>query len=108
MSPTIINQAGPLPISTKVQWPSSNTVLVAVSGSAWAKAPSTPLAVRVTLNATVIGELQMYANQPSTHLTFPTGFFAVDKQQGEVTVTLNPSNDTITDANDHFRVTLIY
>lgn len=108
MSPTIIDQAGPLPISKAVQWPSSNTVLVAVSGSAWAQTPNTPLAIRVSLDANVIGTLQMYANQASTHTGFPTGFYAVKNEQGEVTVTLNPSEGTITDPNDHFTVTLIY
>lgn len=108
MSLTIIDQAGPLPISKAVPWPSSNTVLVAVSGSAWGTTANTPLAVRVSLDATVIGTLQMYANQPSTHVGFPTGFYAVKGEQGEVTVTLNPGGGTITDVNDHFTVTLIY
>ncbi len=108
MSPTIIDQAGPLPISKTVQWPSSNTVLVAVSASAWAQQPNTPLSVRVSLDATAIGTLQMYANQPTTHVGFPTGFYAVKNQQGEVTVTLNAAAGTTTDQNDRFTVTLIY
>lgn len=108
MSLTIIDQAGPLPINKAVQWPSSNTVMVAVSGSAWAQASNTPIAVRVSIDATVIGTLQMYANQASTHIGFPTGFYAVKNEQGQVNVTLNPQAGTITDQNDHFTVTLIY
>ena len=108
MSLTIIDQAGPLPISKAVQWPSSNTVIVAVSCSAWAQQPNTPLAIRVSLDATVLGTMQMYANQASTHTGFPTGFYAVNDEQGQVTVTLNPGTGTITDQNDHFTVTLIY
>lgn len=108
MSLTIIDQAGPLPISRAVQWPSSNTVIVAVSGSAWAKQPDTPLAVRVSLDANVLGTLQMYANQASTHTGFPTGFYAVANEQGEVTVTLNASAETVTDQNDRFTVTVIF
>ena len=108
MSLTIIDQAGPLPISKAVQWPSSNTVIVAVSASAWAQQPNTPIGVRVSLDGTVLGTMQMYANQASTHIGFPTGFYAVNNQQGEVTVTLNPGAGTITDPNDHFTVTLIF
>lgn len=108
MSLKIIDQAGPLPISKTVQWPSSNTVMMAVSGSAWSQTPNTPIGVRVSLDATAVGTLQMYANQASTHIGFPTGFYAVNNEQGQVTVMLNPSQGTVTDQNDHFTVTLIY
>lgn len=109
MSPVIINQAGPLPIKTTIPWPSSNTVVVAVSGSAYTQATNTVLAVDVTVGGTEIGTLQQFANPAGTHLAFPTGFYAVNGAFGNVTVTLSAANGTtVTDYNDHFTVALLY
>ncbi|HEY0015941.1 MAG TPA: hypothetical protein VGC13_06465 [Longimicrobium sp.] len=107
--PVIIDQAGPLPISTTVQWPSSNTVVIAVSGSAYAKTPGTMLNVKVNMAGTWIGTIQMFANQATTHLAFPTGFTAVKGGYGQFTLTLSAADgNTLTDANDHFTVALLY
>jgi len=107
--PVIIDQAGPLPISTTVQWPSSNTVIIAVSGSAFAQTPSTMLRAKVHIAGTWIGSVQIYANQATTHLAFPTGFIAVKGGYGEFTLTLTAADgNTLTDANDHFTVALLY
>lgn len=109
MNPVIIDQAGPLPITVTGQWPSSDTVIVAVSGSAYANTANTMLAVKATFkDGTVVGSLTQYANQPGMHLSFPTGFHAVDGGYGEFTLTLSASGDTVTDFNDHFTVSLLY
>ena len=106
--PVIIDQAGPLPIKTVVPWPSSNTVVVAVSGSAYAQKPATMLTVKLSIGDTS-ETLQVYANQPSMHLALPTGFFARTGLYGPVAVTLSAGDgNTFTDVNDHFQVALIY
>jgi hypothetical protein len=108
MFPVIIDQAGPLPIKTSVKWPSSNTVVVAVSGSAYAQKPGTMLTVKLTIHDTT-ETIQVYANQASTHMALPTGFFARDGEYGQVDVTLSAvDGNTVTDQNDHFQVALIY
>jgi len=109
MSQVIINQAGPLPISMRVKWPTSAPVLVAVSGSAWTQKANTTLAVELSIHATNQGTLQQFANVATTHLAFPTMFLVVNGEIGDATVTLTAANDsTVTDQNDHFSVALIY
>lgn len=108
MSPVVIDQAGPLPIQTTIQWPSTTSVLIAVSGSAFAQKPNTPLGVKLTIKDNW-DTIQIYANQAGTHMAFPTGFFAKNGAFGEVTLTLSAvDGNTVTDANDHFTVALIY
>jgi hypothetical protein len=107
--PVIIDQAGPLPISTTVQWPSSNTVIVAVSGSAFTQRPGAILRVKMSIGGTWVSSAQMCANQAGTHLTIPTSFYATKGVQGEFTLTLSAADgNTLTDANDHFTVALLY
>lgn len=109
MSQVIINQAGPLPIQTTISWPSSETVLVAVSGSAFAKAPNTMLAVNLYIHNNIVGTVQLYANAPSIHMALPTGLFAVDGGYGFTTISLSAANvATATDPNDHWTVALVY
>lgn len=107
--PVIIDQAGPLPISTKVNWPSSNTVIVAVSGSAFAKTPGTILRVKMSIGGTGVSIAQVCANQAATHLAIPTSFYATKGIPGEFTLTLSAADgNTLTDANDRFTVALLY
>lgn len=106
--PVIIDQAGPLPIKTLVQWPSSNTVVVAVSGSVYAQKASTMLTVKLSIGDTT-ETIQVYANQASMHLALPTGFFSRTGLSGSIPVTLSAGDgNTFTDGNDHFQVALIY
>lgn len=106
--PVIIDQAGPLPIKTTVQWPSTSTVIVAVSGSVYAQKPGTMLTVKLSINDTT-ETVQVYANQASTHMALPTGFFARKGLYGPINVTLSAADgSTFTDPNDHFQVALIY
>lgn len=108
LNPVIIDQAGPLPISATVKWPSSNTVVVAVSGSAYTETPNTMMSMTVTIKDTTVATLNHYANPSLTHLAFPTAFHAIAGGYGEFTITLNAGSGTITDVNDHFTVALLY
>lgn len=109
MSQVIINQAGPLPISAPVSWPSDRTVLVSVSGSAFTQQPGTTLAVTLSIHSTTIGTLRMFANPAGTHLVIPAGFFTVNGEFGETSIVLSAANGTtLTDKNDLFTVVLIY
>ena len=108
MNPVIIDQAGPLPISTTVQWPSSNTVVMAFSGSASVQTPKTMMRVNATIKDATVATLTHFANPASTHLAFATAFHAVNGEFGQFTLTLTAAAGTITDSNDHFTVTLLY
>jgi hypothetical protein len=105
----VLRQPGPLPIKTSVKWPTSDSVVVAVSGSAWTKAANRTLAVNLTVGSQQVGTLQLFANPTSTHLAFPSGFFESTQPLGDTPVTLTAGNaDTVTDQNDIFTVTLIF
>lgn len=106
--PVIIDQAGPLPISTDVKWPSSEAVVVAVSGTAYAQSPGTMLRVRLYVQNNWIGSIQLMANQASQHVTLPTAFLTTAGVHGEFTVKLVADAGTVTDQNDRFTVALLY
>lgn len=109
MSQVVIRQAGPLPIKQGFMWPSSESIIVAVSGSAWTQKPGTPLALQVLVDDKVIGTIQQLAGTATTHLALPTGFFAVTRQISQAVLTLSAGNDTtLADANDGFTVALIF
>ena len=109
MSQVIINQAGPLPITAPVNWPSDRTVLVSVSGSAFAQQPNTTLAVKVSIHSTLVGTLHLMSNPSGTHMVLPAGFFAIDGEFGDTSIVLSAGNGTtLTDKNDLFTVALIY
>lgn len=110
MSQVIINQAGPLPISAPVSWPSDRAVLVSVSGSAFTQQANTALAVKLSIHGTSIGmPLRLWANAAGTHMVLPAGFFDVNGSFGETSIVLSAANGTtLTDKNDLFTVALIY
>ena len=109
MSMKVISQAGPLPIQAEITWPSSEPVVVAVSGSAWTKTPNSMLMVQVSVNEKPIGVLQLFANPASTHLCLPAGFFVTQQPIADSVVSLTAGNGTTaTDGNDNFTVTLIF
>jgi hypothetical protein len=109
MPQVIINQVGPLPITVPVTWPSDRTVLVAVSGSAFAQQPNTTLAVSLHIYSTLIGTLQLMSNPAGTHLALPDAFFAPEGIIGPTSIILSAANGTtLTDKNDLFTVALIY
>ncbi len=106
--PVIIDQAGPLPIKTTLEWPSTNTVVIAVSGSVFAQTPQTLLTVNLSINDKT-ETLQVFANLAQTHIALPTGFFVRTGEFGPCTVTLSAGDSgTLTDQNDYFQVALIY
>lgn len=109
MSQVVIKQqAGPLPIKQSFMWPSSEALIVAVSGSAWTQKPNTLLTLQVLVDGKVLGTLQQLAAAPSTHMALPTGFFAITREISQAVLTLSAGTDTVTDGNDQFTVALIF
>jgi len=108
MSQVVINQVGPLPIKAGFMWPSSESIIVAVSGSAWTGKPNTLLTVQVMVDDKVVGTMQLTAGAASTHMALPTGYFAIQRQISQAVLTLSAGDGTVTDANDHFTVALIF
>lgn len=107
MSQVLLGQAGPLPIKKTVMWPSSEPCVMAVSGSGRSTSSNVMIAIKVVVGAQTY-ELQTAANISDTHFAFPTGFFEVKQDIGEVTIQIIASGDTVTDQNDYFTVALLY
>ena len=110
MSQVVIQQqAGPLPIRQSFMWPSSEAIIVAVSGSAFVTKPNTVMAVQVMVDDKVLGTVQVLAGVAGSHLALPAGFFAIQRQISQAAITLSVGSDTTaTDLNDHFTVALIF
>jgi hypothetical protein len=108
MSKVMVHQAGPLPIDVQTTWPGNESLLIAVSGSAYAKSPNTMLTVKVQFDSTTLATLQIWANAASTHMAFPTTFFTVPGTIGPVHIGLVAGDGTLTDVNDMFTVAVIY
>ena len=109
MSQVIINQAGPLPISAPVSWPSDRPVLVSVSGSAFTQQANSMLAVTLSIHSTTIGTVKLMSNPAGTHMVLPAGFFDVNGDFGDTSIVLTAANGTTqADKNDVFTVALIY
>jgi hypothetical protein len=110
MPQVIIDQPGPLPINTRIRWPSSNPVVMAVSGSAYGKTANSMLAVQVSVGLTNIVTLSEFANPAGTHMAFPTAFPLVSNGViGDAPLSITAATPaTLTDSNDRFTITLIY
>ena len=109
MSQVVIkNQAGPLPIKASFMWPSSESIIVAVSGSAWAHQPNTLLTLQVQVDDKVLGTIQQLVGPATTHVALPTGFFAIMRQISPAVLTISAGPDTISDGNDNYTVALIF
>lgn len=108
MSKVLVYQAGPLPIDVQTTWPGNESLLLAISGSAYTNTPGTMLTVQVQFGGTRMVTLQMYANQAGTHMAFPTAFIDIPGTIGPVHIGLVAGPGTLTDKNDIFTVAVIY
>jgi len=98
----------PGPLTKSVAFPSTGgTLLLVVSGSAFADAPG-PMVVTVQLDAVTLGDLRTYTNEPSSHKAFPTKVFRVaNSPAGNHTLVLTANTVTTTDGFDVFNATVI-
>ena len=109
MPKVIVDQAGPLPINLRVNWPSSGPVVMAVSGSAYTNTPGSMLAVKVSVALTGLVTLTQCANAAGMHLAFPAAMPVINGVIGDTPISITAANGTtLTDSNDRFTVTLIY
>jgi hypothetical protein len=105
----VINQLGPLPIVANMTVTAPEQLLL-VAGSANATAAGSLLLMEVLVDATLVAQCTMWANDPAKHLALVPAFIplALDPKSSPFAVTLRPGGPgTVTDFTDHFVVTLI-
>jgi hypothetical protein len=102
------NQPGPLPLKIAFEVPISGDVTVAFSGTCWSKFASAFCGVSVYLDDTKLGDVPLYFNAATQHLTLPTHFFPTTLGYGQHTILLKALTDeTNTDKNDFYSVWIV-
>ena len=106
---TIINQQGPVPITSKFNPPLDGPALLAVTGTLWATAPNNMIQLNVVLDGASIGTARIFSNAASTHRALPTVFLGINLKSGPHVLELTVSGTSVTsDANDSFFAGLLY
>src|SRR6266851_3078733 len=104
----IIAQAGPLPISKPFNAPGDQPMYLEVSGSVWSQTPNQMLGISVALDGKVIGQAQIWSNGTATHRAVVPAYIGVKLTQGQHTLTLSATSNTIPDYNDFYNAVLQY
>lgn len=97
------NKPGPLPLTIPFTSPVVGPATLAVSATAWTETGGQTIGIEVVLNGTVIGIMQICANQASVHMALPTAYFNAKFPTQAATLTIQALNPaTTTDFNDFF------
>lgn len=103
----LINQIGPLPISTTFTAPADGPVTFFLSGSGWTATPGTGVWITLELDGAKVATTGIFANDAAMHLAVVPVFATANLTAGQHTLTLVPGNsNTNTDLNDLFHVSL--
>ena len=106
---TIINQSGPLPITTPFVSPTDAPAALFVSGSVWSQFTNTMIGIAIILDGQQIGAAQIFSNGTATHRAVVPVFIPIDISIGNHTLSLNvTSGETVSDSNDFYTATLVY
>jgi hypothetical protein len=96
---TIINAAGPLPISATFTPVQDGPVILTVTSTAWSSSAPNKIGIEVLLNGSVIGSATLFANQNSVHMTLPTLFLhAVIPSNQPQKIAITALGHTVTDS----------
>src|SRR5712691_2085955 len=106
----VVNQSGPLPITTTFKALSDGPALVMLSGSAWTQNQGGALiGVQLQVDGTPIGTASILANNTATHMAvvpiaLPYTFGSCNHEIDLGAAT----GETDTDQNDFFQLTILY
>ena len=106
----IYNGPGPLPQSATFKAPSDGSVIFVLSGTTRTASAATMTGISLSLDGTVIGTAECWANQNNNHIAMATTFIPYSKlAYGQHTIEItNANGNTITDVNDRAQVVLLY
>ncbi len=110
----VLQQAGPLPLSTTFSLPPSATpAVLVVYGTVWTLDTNVMIGCNISVNGTVLAEATVFSNAPSTHRQFTPR--AIQLQDDAATASTTPEAmtlqltagpHTVTDQNDSYLVLL--
>jgi len=107
----LMDAIGPLPQSVTFQAPSEGSVMFVLTGTAYTQNAGNTIGIMLMLDGVQIGAASMcYANTINNHAAMRPTFVEFDNLTfgGHTLEVLAYGNQTITDLNDHFQVTLFY
>jgi hypothetical protein len=112
----LINQAGPLPISTTIKTGSNGPSMLYLSGSVWTAESAGQIGIAVLIDGTKVGEAVIWSNEPTEHRAVVPVFIEItldkawpsETEMPSYTVELSPLNSsTLSDLNDWFQLSLV-
>lgn len=104
----LMTGAGPLPMKTTFKAQGDGDVIFYLSGSAWSQSAGS-LVIQLLLDGKVIGEMNGFTNEPTSHKTLVPVFIPTTLTYDNHTVEIQVGNSqTVTDLNDNFQVLLVY
>jgi hypothetical protein len=105
----IIATDGPLPVEMTTTIESDAEVALTLSGSVWSSTPDSEIGITLEIDGETVTGARIFSNGPSTHravvpITVPYTFTI-----GEHTFRLLPATEqTTSDSNDYFYLTVLY
>jgi hypothetical protein len=103
----LVNQIGPLPITTTFQAPADGQLSFFLSGSGWTQTAATWVQIALEMDGVPVAIAGVFANAATTHMAVVPVFAPVNMTAGQHTLTIVAANPTTeTDLNDFFHVSL--
>ncbi|HVE56658.1 MAG TPA: hypothetical protein VNB22_07510, partial [Pyrinomonadaceae bacterium] len=107
----LLDTSGALPVSAQFESPADGPVMFVLSGTAWTQNAGNVIGLNLFIDGQGIGNTAMcYANENASHMAMRTTFITFDNlSPGTHTIEILPYGDnTVTDQNDYYQVTLFY
>lgn len=107
----LLDQEGPLPVSSKFTAPADGSVMFVLSGTAWTENAPALIGVNLLLDGEGIGNAAMiFANQNSDHTALRTTFILYENlTPGDHLLQVEAAYaNKVSDVNDYFQVTILY
>jgi hypothetical protein len=106
----VISESGPLPVEGKYK-SRGGKLIISAAGSGWSSAQQPGLiGMNVSVNGKQVGTAQVWTNEADSHKAFVSAVpvvYARDVGPGPVTIKLAAFDQTNTDENDFYRVTVV-
>jgi hypothetical protein len=104
----VIDQKGPLPITTPFQVENDGPTLILLSCSAWTQTENVMIEVDLLVDGEAVAWAGLFGNATNQHMALVAVPMPYTFSIGEHTFTLQAGPDTVSDHNDFYYVTLLY
>jgi hypothetical protein len=105
----IVNQAGPLPITTTFNALTDEPMYLEVNGSVWCEYAGSMIKIGIDLDGQNVGSAQIYSGGGTAHRTVVPAYIPIQLGQGQHTLNLYTSSDEArSDDNDFYTAVIHY